>query len=118
MNVCEACFNNGGERFIKDVEPGTANAEDPGWELDYELNPRAVETDQEGFFVQLSGLLTSLTHRTLKDANGEDMKSLHDTLKRYGTAVNNVWSDRHEPIPRKYQALLKELLMEKKKKET
>ena len=118
MNVCEACYENGGERFVTPVLPDSKNWNDPGWELDYELDAGAVERDQMGFFEQLSDLMTSLTHKTLKHSNGEQMKVLHDTLKRYGTAVNNVWSDNHLPIPRTYQSLMKELLQEKKKKET
>jgi hypothetical protein len=76
MNVCEACAENGGDRFVKDVVPGSKNDMDPGWELDYELNPVAVEQEQEAFFEQVSDLLTSLIHKTLKDANGNDMKVL------------------------------------------
>ena len=118
MNICEDCDANGGERFLRDVVPGGPYDTAPGWDLPYELNPVAVEQDQEGFFDQVSEFMTSLTHKTLKDSNGEDMKVLHDTLKRYGTAINNVWADRHVPIPRKYQSLMRELLQEKKKKET
>jgi len=78
MNICENLVVNGGEQFVRDVVPGGPYDRAPGWELSIELDPEAVEQDQEGFFNKVSDFMTPLTHKTLKDSNGEKMKVLHD----------------------------------------
>ena len=112
MELVESLDLNGGERFLRPA------VQENGWEYHKTLDINKIEEDQDGFFTIFSLFLASLMHHKLTDKDGNAIAVLHDTLRRYVTAVNNCWKYRHRVIPRKLASLCSDLLASKKKKET
>ena len=112
MEVVESMDLEGGERFLKPA------VQENGWEYHKCLDIDKIEADVDGFFTLFSTFLASLLHHKYKHADGSKMGALHDTLRRYCTAVNNCWTHNHRPIPHKFASLVADMLSNKRKKET
>ena len=118
MDVVQHLQNNGGERFLRDVDPAEVET---GWDLAQELNLDAIEVSkiaQTEFYELVGNYLGSLKHAKLKFPDGTPLNARHNTLKKYNTALNNVWRKANRPIPTVYALCMSKLLESSKKFET
>ena len=110
--MVEYLDSNDGKQFLQECEEPI-----DGWDNDKCLDLNAIADNPGSFAKQIRLYLCSLKHPTLTDSNNLPLHSLHSTLKKYVTAINNLFTDSHRQVPHVFKSQLSKMLASKRKTE-